>query len=64
MVLRTPEATSLMRSTGFNKPQVDPFYDLLFNLYEKFNFQVSQIYNADETGVLTVHKNESFVSER
>lgn len=27
------EATSLMRSTGFNKPQVDRFYDLLFVLY-------------------------------
>lgn len=33
VVLRTPEATSLMRSTGFNKPQVDRFYDLLFVLY-------------------------------
>ena len=27
--LRTPEATSLMRATGFIKPQVDWFYDLL-----------------------------------
>jgi hypothetical protein len=32
LALRTPEATSLMRATGFNKPQVDRFYDLLLQL--------------------------------
>ena len=62
LVLRTPEATSLMRATGFNKPQVDRFYDLLLKLQEQFGFQASQIYNANETGVSTVHKNDKVLS--
>jgi len=62
LVLRTPEATSLMRATGFNKPQVDQFYDLLLQLQEQFGFKASQIYNADETGVSTVHKNDKVLS--
>ena len=62
LALRTPEATSLMRATGFNKPQADRFFDLLLKLQEQFGFQTSQIYNADETGVSTVHKNDRVLS--
>jgi hypothetical protein len=51
-----------MRATGFNKPQVDQFYDLLLQLQEQFGFKASQIYNADETGVSTVHKNDKLLS--
>jgi len=57
--LITSEATSLMGATGSNKPQVDWFYDLLLKLQEQFRFQASQIYNADETGVSTVRKNDN-----
>ena len=56
LALRTPEETSLMRATGFNKPQVDRFYDLLLKLQEQFGFQASQIYNTNETEVSTVQK--------
>jgi len=62
LALRTPEATRLMRATGFNKPQVDQFFDLLLKLQEQFGFQASQIYNADEKGVSTVHKNDKVLS--
>jgi len=62
LALRTPEATSLMRATGFDKPQVDRFYDLLLKLQEQFGFQASKIYNADEKGVSTVHKNDKVLS--
>jgi uncharacterized protein YbcV (DUF1398 family) len=51
-----------MRATGFNKPQVDQFFDLLLKLQEQFGFQASQIYNADEKGVSTVHKNDKVLS--
>jgi hypothetical protein len=50
-----------MRATGFNKPQVDRLYDLL-KLQEQFVFQASQIYNADETVVSTVCKNDKVFS--
>ena len=62
LALRTSEATSLMRATGFHKRQVDRFYDLLLKLQEQFGFQASQIKNADETGVSTVHKNDNVLS--
>jgi hypothetical protein len=62
LVLRTPEATSLMRATGFNKPQVDRFYDLLLKLQEQFGFQAPHLYNIDETGASTVHKNDKVLS--
>jgi len=62
LALRTPEVTSLMRATGFNKPHVDRFYDLLLKCQEQFGFQASQIYNADETGVSTVHRNGKVLS--
>jgi len=51
-----------MRATGINKPKVDRVYDRLLKLQEQFGFQASQIHNADETGVSTVHKNVKLLS--
>jgi hypothetical protein len=62
LALRTPEVTSLMRATGFNKPQIERFYDFLLKLQEQFRCQASQIYNADEIGVSTAHKNDKVLS--
>lgn len=62
IVLRTLESTSISRAVGFNKPQVDHFYDLLNQLLEKYKFPASRIYNADETGVSNVHKNDKVIS--
>jgi hypothetical protein len=62
LALRTPEATGLIRATGFNTPQVDRVYDLLLQLQEQFGFKASQIYNALEMGVSTVHKNDKVSS--
>nr|XP_042896222.1 uncharacterized protein LOC122269010 [Parasteatoda tepidariorum] len=45
--LRKPEATSLARSMGFNKPVVMQFYGTLYHLLEN-------IFNLDETGVTSV----------
>ncbi|XP_067216924.1 uncharacterized protein [Linepithema humile] len=60
--LRTPEPTSLLRSVGFNRPQVKLFYDNLKSLYEKYNFEASDIFNCDETGVSTVHKQQKVLA--
>lgn len=53
--LRKPEATSLSRSTSFNKKNVNEFYAKLKSCLEKYNFQPNNIYNIDETGNTTVH---------
>ena len=54
--LRKAESTSLQRAAGFNKEQVDRFFDKLSELVNKHSFSASRIFNADETGVSCVHE--------
>lgn len=54
--LRTAESTSLMRAVGFNRPQVERFFERLLSLMERFNFTPYKIWNCDETGVSIVQK--------
>ncbi|KAJ4432925.1 hypothetical protein ANN_15182 [Periplaneta americana] len=60
--LQTPESTSLNRSIGFNKPQVNRFFESLTNLMEKYEFTPYKIYNCDETSVTTVQKHFKVIS--
>ncbi|KAJ8706956.1 hypothetical protein PYW08_011090 [Mythimna loreyi] len=53
MSLRRPEPTSIARARGFNKPQVQRFFDILEQEIEKHNIDATRIYNVDETGVQT-----------
>lgn len=62
--LRTPESTSMMRAVGFNKPQVDLFYDNLEKLMKQYKFIPSRIYNCDETGVSCVHKHQKVIAPK
>lgn len=52
--LRTPTNTSLARMMGFNEVQINVFFENLTQLYKKFNFPPSSIYNMDESGISTV----------
>ncbi|KAB0801970.1 hypothetical protein PPYR_02363 [Photinus pyralis] len=54
LTLRQPEKTSLARAAGFNKVQVGRFFDNLKSLITTHKFERAQIYNMDETGLLTV----------
>ena len=55
--VRKPEATSIARAMGFNKPSVDRFFNILREQREKYKFPASSIYNADESGLSTVPNN-------
>ncbi|KAJ8935133.1 hypothetical protein NQ318_015788 [Aromia moschata] len=54
IVVRTPEKTSLARAIGFNRPQVNRFFQNLKECIEKYGIQARSIFNMDETGMLTV----------
>lgn len=60
--LRTLESTNLMRAVGFNKPQVELFYNNLEKLMNQFNFSPSNIYNCDETGISCVQKHQKVLA--
>ncbi|KAK9729596.1 CENP-B N-terminal DNA-binding domain [Popillia japonica] len=62
--LRTPESTSLMRAVGFNRPQVDRFYECLETLIQRFNFTAYKIWNCDETGISIVQKHAKVLATK
>lgn len=57
--IRKPEATSAARATGFNKVAVNKFYQLLGDIYDKYELTPDKIYNCDETGIPVVSKTKS-----
>ncbi|XP_025829864.1 uncharacterized protein LOC112904326 [Agrilus planipennis] len=57
--IRKPEATSAARAMGFNKVAVSKFYQLLGDIYDKYELTPDKIYNCDETGISVVSKTKS-----
>ena len=53
--LRAPQATSISRIVGFNKPKVDRFFSLYGDELSKCQFQAKDIWNMDESGITNVH---------
>ena len=54
--IRQPQGTSIARTVGFNRPQVQNFFDLYRGCLEAKNYAPSRIWNMDETGLTTVQK--------
>lgn len=49
-----PRKTSVARTMGFNRTQIDGFFENLKDAYDKYKFSPGNIYNMDETGIQTV----------
>lgn len=56
--LRAPTGTSIDRAKGFTKENVKIFFDILDDTYNKYNFQPSNIWNVDETGLSIVQSKQ------
>ena len=54
--LRTPEATSLSRSTAWNKQTKDEFFANLRDARTRHEYPPQNIYNVDETALTTVQR--------
>ena len=54
--MRKPEATSLARATALNRHTVGNFFDQLGDLYDRYKFEMHDIYNLDETGCTTAQQ--------
>lgn len=52
--LRKPSATSISRVVGFNKKEVDLFFNNLELMMNKYKFKPTRIFNVDESGISTV----------
>ena len=53
--VRTPQETNLSRAVGLNRPKVQQFFALYKDLLQKHQYQPSQIWNMDKSGISTVH---------
>ncbi len=54
--IRVPEATSMARAVGFNRPKVDQYFDIYDQVLDGGNFGPQSIWNADESGITNVQK--------
>jgi len=54
--LRVPQATSLSRAVGFNRPKVEAFFAVYKSVLENQAFNPSTIWNMDESGITNVQK--------
>ena len=64
LFIRRPCGTSFVRVLGFNRENVEKFFQILETEYDKHHYTPDRIYNVDETGVTVVQNKVVHVISR
>ena len=64
LCLRSPEATSIARTHGFNKKVVYLLFSFLSEAFVKHKFEANVVYNLDESGITTVQRVPKVIAEK
>ena len=64
LCLRSPEATSIALTHGFNKKVVYLFFSFLSEAFVKHKFEANVVYNLDESGITTVQRVPKVIAEK
>ncbi|KAJ8277864.1 hypothetical protein GJAV_G00081000 [Gymnothorax javanicus] len=62
--IRRPQATSMSRSTSFNKTNVTAFFKNLKTVLTHYNFEAKDIWNMDETGTTMVQVPDKIIATK
>ena len=61
---RKPEATNIARAVGFNKAQVQKFFEIYRSLLTRDEYTPMQVWNMDKTGITNVHKPGNIIATK
>ena len=62
--IRKPEVTNIARAVGFNKAQLQKFFEIHRSLLTRDEYTPMQVWNMDETGITNLHKLGNIIASK